>query len=103
MHAEIALVDDVADFDPVESVMPLGMIGEIGRVEAEEREVGFGERMLDSTTEVLDGVADVEVEEAVEIVFCRASEIRGGLSRYGPAIEGACGVFLEPSAGGLVE
>ena len=104
MHAEEILVDDVADFDPVEARMSLEVPGEVGCVEAEKRELRFGECMLDSTTESLDDSAHVEVEQAVEIVFRRALEIRCGLERLnGPALEGACGVLLQPGAGGLVK
>ena len=103
-RTEIALVDDVADFDPVESRRLLEVRGEIGCVEAEEREMCLGAWMLRSTTEFFDDGADVEVEEAVEIVFRRKLEIRWRLERGdGPAVEGGCGVFLEPGAGVLVE
>ena len=91
VHAEVVLVDDVADFDPVEARMLLEVLREVRCVEAKKREGRLGEWMLDSTTEFLDDSADVEVEEAVEIVFSRAMEIRCGLERLnGPALEGAC-------------
>ena len=104
VRAEIALVDDVADFDSIESGRLLEILGQVSCVKAEKRETRLGAWMLDSTTEVFDDGADVEVEEAVEIVFRRKLEIRWRLERRdGPAIEGGCGVFLEPGAGVLVE